>query len=279
MPTRHRNSKSHKKSLRNRVQKGGAKLEKDSVKLTNIKSINGLDGATYTQDLMNKHRYQIHVFDNITFPDFSNNIGDDNITKIITYSKDKSRVFSKDPFTIHNTLISGFALLWVFPQQDKMKLLNKDITLPIEFYDKPIEIKLPEHAKSKNQLSGSLSDERTQFVLFINNHIFVGYTYSDTNDSFRIAKHDTNSNIDQNKIIDYYNKQLNPLSTRLSSVKEKVMSADLTGACNRCTYTFSKEEQQQVLALLGGQSGKTFNANLSFDDGKLTLVTNDTTQE
>jgi hypothetical protein len=71
-----------------------------------------------------------------------------------------------------------------------------------------------------------------------------------------------------------YMKKEKPILT----TAQKVLSADLTGACNRCTYTFSELEQQQVLKLLG-QSGTTFNANLSFDDGKLTLVTNDTPQE
>jgi hypothetical protein len=286
MPTRHRNSKSHKKSLRNKGQKGGAKLEKNNKKITKtIEKIEDLDGATYTQDLMNKHRYTIYVFDSMTYDDFSNNLGGDNITKIITYSKDKSQIFTPDPFTIHETPISGFALLWVFPQEEKMKLLNKDITLPIEFYDNPIEIKLPEHAKSNNPQSGSLSDERTQFVLFINQHIFVGYTYSDTNDkdSFRIAKHDTKSNIDKSKIIEYYNKKLKPIATTANIVKssvsavtdaaKNVMSADLTGACNRCTYTFTDAEQKQVLALFGEKPGPTFSANLSFGDGgKLTLA-------
>ena len=225
----------------------------------------------------------MYVFDNITFPDFSEKLGSVNKQKIIEYTQNNSHILSENPFTIHGKPISGFALLWVFPQEE-MKLLNKDITLPIEFYDNPIEIKLPEHAKSKNLQSGSLSDERTQFVLFINNHIFVGYTYSDDSkkDSFQIAKSDTNSNIDQSKIIEYYNKKLKPIATTSNIVKSSVyavtdaakniISADLTGACNRCTYTFTDAEQKQVLELLGRPPGKLFNANLSFYNGELTLV-------
>jgi hypothetical protein len=253
MPTRHRNSKSHKKSLRNRVQKGGAKLEKGSVKLTNIKNINDLDGATYTQDLMNIHSYKIHVSKTIeAFKQIANKFTEPIAEPIYKY--------------IDNT--SDIVLLWDFPKNDSpQKKIMNDVTLKLDFYAKPVTITLPEH-----------DNIHIAFVLFTNDKIFI---ITSNNDATKLSMekiYGTSKPIPQ-KIIDYYNKQLNPLSTRLSSVKEKVMSADLTGACNRCTYTFSEEEQQQVLALLGGQSGTTFNANLSFDNGKLTLVTNDTPQE
>ena len=298
MPTRHRNSKSHKKSLRNRVQKGGAKLEKGSVKLTNIKNINDLDGATYTQDLMNIHSYKIRVFNtNMTFDYFKKEVDfeieiSNNKTTFIHDILNRYTFLKKDLdlININNNTITEFTLLWNF-KDSKIKI-DTPITISVPFYTSPVDIEI---------------DSFTKCILFNSSNIYI------FNLTFSAPSVDTipaGSVILPEKIVEYYKSQAFGIKTAIGkaattigkvattiktaatdtsnymkekqpilTTAKKVMSADLTGACNRCTYTFSEEEQQQVLALLGGQYGTSFNANLSFDNGKLTLVTNDTPQE
>lgn len=256
MPTRHRNSKSHKKkSLRNKGQKGGAYLENSTkTRLKTIETIKDLDGTTYTQDRMNIHSYQIQV--SKTLDDF----------KQIANTKFTEPIASPIYKYINET--SDIALLWDFPKYDSsQKKIMNDVKLTLDFYEKPVSIILPEN-----------NSKHIAFVLFTNDKIFI-ITSNNNGTQLNVEKIYGTSKPNPQKIIDYYNKQLNPLSIQLSRVKETVMSADLTGACNRCTYTFTDAEQKQVLALLGQQSGTTFSASLSFDGGKLTLATNDTTPE
>jgi len=63
---------------------------------------------------------------------------------------------------------------------------------------------------------------------------------------------------------------LNQIPNAVTTTAKNAMAADYTGACKRCTYTFTPDEQKQVLALLKSTSTE-FNAQLSFVDGKLQL--------
>ena len=156
MTTRHRNSKSHKKSVRNRVQKGGAKLEKSNktLQLKDIPDIQDLDGATYTQDLMNRHSYKIHVFEpNMTYDDFEKEVDYEikkdsgSTTTFIEKINDTDTILknNKNTLEIKKKNITGFTLLWNF-KDSKIKI-ETPIKISVPFYDNPVDITLDSSTK------------------------------------------------------------------------------------------------------------------------------------
>lgn len=293
MPTRHRNSKSHKKSLRNKGQKGGALLEKDGKKISKIPdNIKDLDGATYTQNIMNKHSYKIRVFEKMTYDNFKTEV-DFEIEisgKKTTFIGDINNRYShkikllnkNNMLQINNKDITGFTLLWNF-NNSKIKI-DTPITISVPFYETPVNIKI---------------DSDTKCILFNSNNIYK-FSFSSILHTHSLDVQDAGGMIQSDKIVEYYKSQAfgiktaigtaikqtsdfmetnkpfatvaSGISERAQAVSSSIKHADLTGACNRCTYTFTDAEQKQVLALLG-QSGGPFSANLSFAGDKLILNT------
>jgi hypothetical protein len=70
-----------------------------------------------------------------------------------------------------------------------------------------------------------------------------------------------------------YMKKDKQIGTTLKNTYQGVMSADLTGACNRCKYTFTEDEKNELETIIGGNVSNPFSISLQFNNnGELELV-------